>query len=38
MRMINWYKLGLLGLFGLLVACSVSPELDAEMAKQAKTA
>ena len=38
MRMINWYKLGLLGLFGLLVACSVSPELDAEMSKQAKTA
>ena len=38
MRMTNWYKLGILGIFGLLVACSVSPELDTEMAKQAKQA
>lgn len=38
MRMTNWYKLGFLGIFGLLVACSVSPELDAQMAKQAKQA
>lgn len=38
MRMTNWYKLGILGVLGLLVACSVSPELDAEMSKQAKQA
>ena len=38
MRMTKWYKLGILGILGLLVACSVSPELDNEVAKQAKVA
>ena len=38
MRMTNWLKLSIIGLIGVLVACSVSPEMDAEMAQETKNA
>lgn len=38
MRMINLFKLALVGILGVTVACSVSPEMDESMARQAENA
>ena len=38
MRMINLLKLAVVGIVGITVACSISPELDNQMAKEAEHA
>jgi type IVB pilus formation R64 PilN family outer membrane protein len=38
MRMTNLLKLTVVGIFGVTVACSVSPEMDANMARQTENA
>ena len=38
MRMTNFIKLSVLAILGITVACSVSPEMDREMAHRAKDA
>lgn len=38
MRMINLFKFAVIGVVGITVACSISPELDSQMAKQAEHA
>ncbi len=38
MRMTNLFKLAIAGILGITVACSVSPELDQQMARQAENA
>jgi len=36
MRMTNWFKLTVLGILGITVACSFSPQMDEEMAQTHK--
>lgn len=36
MRMTNWFKLTVLGILGITVACSFSPQLDEEIAQSKK--
>ena len=38
MRMTNLLKLAIVGILGITVACSVSPEMDESMAQQAENA
>ena len=38
MRMTNLFKLAVVGILGVTVACSVSPEMDASMERQAENA